>query len=118
MKISIVYDQNHNCLIGKFIGDLEAKHVNEYGQEILKMVKIHDCKRFLNDLREADIKLSITDLYFASIEAMMGEFNRTWKRALVVKKMTQEIEFYEITASNKGLNLKVFDNYDQALEWL
>lgn len=118
MKISVVYDEKHNCLIGKWIGAFELKHVEEYGDEILSLAKIHKCKRFLNDMREADIKLSITDLYYASAEATTGEFDRTWKRALVVKEKTKEIEFYEITASNKGIIIKIFDDYNEALEWL
>lgn len=118
MKISVVYDESLNCLIGKYVGIFEPKHVNAYGNEILKLAKIHRCKRFLNDLREAEFKFSITDLYYASAEAIVGEFDRSWKRALVLKEKTKETEFYEITANNKGLTLKIFDNYNEALEWL
>lgn len=118
MKISVTYDEVHNCLYGKAVGAFEPKHVKEYGDEILRVARIHNCKRFLNDMREADLRLSITDLYYASAEAMIGEFDRTWKRALIVKELTKEIEFYEITATNKGLIIKVFDNYDEALKWL
>ncbi len=84
----------------------------------MKLAKDHKCKRFLNDMREAEIKLSITDLYYASAEAILSEFDRTWKRAILVKEKTRELEFYEITASNKGLTLKVFEDYDEALDWL
>lgn len=118
MKIRVIYDETHDCLIGKYTGLLEPGNVKEYGDEILKLVKIHDCKRFLNDMREAEIKLSITDLYYASADAIVSKFDREWKRAIVVKKKTGEMEFYEITARNKGLTLKVFEDYDEALAWL
>ncbi len=100
MKITVEYNQVHNCLVGKFIGTIEAKHVREYAEEVLKLVRIHDCKRFLNDMREAEIKMSIADLYYVSAEAAVEEFDRSWKR------------------KNKGLNLKTFDNFDEALVWL
>lgn len=118
MKISVTYDEAHDCLVGKYVGVLEPKNVKEYGDEILRLTRIHDCKRLLNDMREAEIKLSITDLYYASAEAIMGEFNRNWKRAVVVKEKTEEMDFYEITATNKGLTIKVFDDYKEALAWL
>jgi hypothetical protein len=118
MKITVEYDQTHNCLTGKFVGKMKFIHVKEYAQEFLKLARVHDCKRILSDLREADIKLSIADLYYASAEAAVGEFDQSWKRALVVKEMTKEIEFYEITATNKGLIVKTFDDYDEALAWL
>lgn len=118
MKITVEYNQVHNCLVGKFIGTMEAKHVGEYAQEILKVARIHDCKRFLNDMRETDIKMSIADLYFVSAEAVVEEFDRSWKRAVLVKEKTKDVEFYEITAKNKGLVLKTFDNFDEAMAWL
>ena len=118
MKIHVTYDKAHNCLIGKYTGVLESGNVKEYGDEIVKWTRIHPCKRFLNDMRDAEIKLSITDLYYVSSEAIMSEFDREWKRAVVVKEKTKELEFYEITASNKGLTLKVFDDYEKALAWL
>jgi len=118
MKITVEYDEINDCLIGKFVGIFEPKHVKLYVKEAFKLAKLHNCKRFLNDMREAEIRLSITDLYYASAETTMGEFDRSWKRAIVVNEKTQEMEFFEITASNKGLTLKVFDDYDEALAWL
>jgi len=118
MKITVEYNQVHNCLVGKFIGTIEPKHVGEYAEEVLKLVRIHDCKRFLNDMREAEIKMSIADLYYVSAEAAVEEFDRSWRRAVLVKEKTEELEFYEITGKNKGLDLKIFDDFDEALEWL
>jgi len=118
MKITVEYNQVHNYLVGKFIGTMEPKHVGEYAQEILKLARIHDCKRFLNDMRETEMKLSIADLYYASAEAAVEDFDRSWKRAVLVKEKTKEIEFYEITAKNKGLDVRTFDNFDEALAWL
>ena len=118
MKITVEYNQVHNCLVGKVIGAMEPKHVGVYAQEILKLVRIHDCKRFLNDMREVELKLSIADLYYASAEAAVEEFDLRWKRAVLVKELTKEFEFYEITAKNKGLDVRIFDNFDEAMAWL
>jgi hypothetical protein len=50
MKIRVTYDKTHNCLIGTYTGVPESENVKEYGDEIVKMTRIHNCKRFLNDL--------------------------------------------------------------------
>jgi hypothetical protein len=118
MKITVEFDQNHHCLVGKFVGVIEPMHVKEYAQEVLKLARFHDCKRFLNDMREAEINMSFADLYYATADAVVEEFDRSWKRAILVKELTKEIEFWEVTATNKGITLKIFDNYNEALAWL
>jgi len=118
MKITVEYNPVHDCLIGKFIGTIEPKHVAGYVDEILKLARIHNCKRFLNDMREAEIKMSIAELYYASAKTAREEFDRSWKRAILVKEKTAEIEFLEVTAKNKGLDLKIFDNFEEAMAWL
>lgn len=118
MKISVEYNQVHDCLVGKFIGTLEPKHVGSYLQEVLRLARVHDCKRFLNDMREAEIKFSISELYYASAEVAVGEFNRSWKRAMLVKEKNKEIEFLEITTKNKGFDFKIFEDFDEAIAWL
>ena len=102
MNITVEYNQAHNCLVGKFIGTMEPKHVGEYAQEVLKLARIHDCKRFLNDMRETEIKLSIGDLYYASAEAAVEEFDRSWKRAVLVKEKTRKSNSMRLRQKTKA----------------
>ena len=108
MKITVEYNPVHDCLVGKVIGILEPKLVGQYLQEVLKLARIHDCKRFLNDMRETEIKFSISELYYASAKAAVEEFDRSWKRAMLVREKTRDMEFLEITAKNKGFDMKNF----------
>jgi len=118
MSFDITYDKDHNCLMGKFIGELNAESVKIYMKEIEMMAKSHDCKRFINDLREANILLSISDFYKAPARMATGAFDRSWRRAIVVKQKLDKLDFFETTSANQGFQAKVFEDMDEALEWL
>jgi len=87
-------------------------------QEVVHRAKENNCKRFLNDLQIANISLSIADLYETPAMVLQEEFDRTWKRAVVVKEGSDKTDFYETTASNRGISIKVFTHKNEALAWL
>ena len=118
MDFEITYDPEMKCVVGKLNGIMDTQTVRIYVKEISAVAKKHNCKKFINDLREAEIKLSITDLYNAPKEVTTDEFDRTWKRAIVVKERTDSISFFETTSRNQGFQVKIFDNIEEALEWL
>jgi len=118
MSFSIDYDQRHDCLLGAFEGDLNKQEVKAYVQEVVHRAKENNCKRFLNDLQIANISLSIADLYETPAMVLQEEFDRTWKRAVVVKEGSDKTDFYETTASNRGISIKVFTHKNEALAWL
>ena len=118
MRFEITYNQEHNFLMGKFIGDLNSENAKVYMNEIERAAKKHDCKRFINDLREATILLSIGDFYNAPARMATGAFGRSWRRAIVVKQKLDKLDFFETTSANQGFYVKVFEDMDEALKWL
>ena len=118
MNFDITYNPEINCLIGKVTGDLDIDTVKEYVRKISSMAEKHDCKRFINDLREANIRLSIANFYNAPNLVSGKVFDRTWERAILVKKKTDKLSFFETTSLNQGFHVKVFESFDEALEWL
>ena len=118
MNFEITYSEKYNCLMGKFTGELTLENIKEYVKEITNMVIKHDCKRLINDLREATIKLSIADFFNAPRIASDEIFDRSWKRAIIVKEKTDKLSFFETTSLNQGFHVKVFLNIEDALKWL
>lgn len=118
MKYSVIYDEKINVLIAKFSGELSKENAGEFINEIAKVAKKHNCKRIINDLNEADIKLTISDLFSHPHSSLKEEFDASWKRAIVVKKLTEEMTFFETTAQNQCVRVKVFCDFYEALEWL
>ena len=118
MKYNVIYNQEYNCLIGKYVGDLNIESVKKYAKEISKMARIHDCKRFINDLREATILLSVANFYDAPSIVSIDEFDRTWKRAIITNQNFDKLNFFETTSINQGFDVKIFQDINEALEWL
>jgi hypothetical protein len=104
--------------MGKFIGELTLESIKEYVNDITKLANAHNCKRLINDLREANIKLSMADFFNAPRIASDKVFDRTWKRAIIVKKKTDKLSFFETTSLNQGFQVKVFLTIEDALKWL
>lgn len=119
MPFKVIYNKENNCLRGTVNGNFEAEHVPAYVQEVEKLAKKHKCKRFLNDFRKANVHLSVLNLYEVPDKTVAKEFNRTWKRAILVnEKDIKQMSFLETTSYNKGVPLKVFTDESEAMEWL
>lgn len=64
--------------------------MKEYIQEITVIAKSHNCKRAISDLRKANIDVSIIDLYHIPKTVVNLDFDRNWKRAVVIKNDDKE----------------------------
>ena len=104
--------------MGKFTGEFTLENVKKYVSEIVKVAKIHDCKRLMNDLREANINFSLADFFNAPRIISDKVFDRSWRRAIIVKEKTDKLSFFETTSLNQGFHVKVFLNPEDALKWL
>jgi hypothetical protein len=100
-------------------GDLNPLTLPDYLDKILQFAKMHKCKRFLNDLRNAKINFTMAELYEASKLVITEEFDRSWVRAILVKEENlDKANFYETVLRNKGVKVKVFTNIYKAKRWL
>lgn len=119
MPFKVVYNKEHECLRGTVNGNFEADHVRAYVREVERIAKKHKCKRFLNDFRKANIHLSILNLYEVPDKVVEEEFNRSWKRAILINETDfEKMSFLETTSFNSGIPLRVFTSEDEAIEWL
>lgn len=87
-------------------------------RKMIEISEVYKCKRVIHDISGAENKFSITDLYYLPSKVAAKGFDRTWKRAIIVKELFEEVEFYEDTANNQGVQVKVFTKIEDALKWL
>ena len=117
--ISVDYQPENECIAGVFTGMLNPESVKEYMLEINKAARKHDCKHMISDLRKASLHASISGLYYVLNSVVNDEFNKTWRRAIVVKAQDlAKISFYEKATYNRGIALRVFTDIDLAMGWL
>ena len=100
VKYTVSYDNKDNCIIGRFSGEFNKESMKEYLKEIVKLTKINNCNRFINDLSRAHINVSIIDLYSIPEKVNVNGFDHKWKRAVIVKEIDEDLGFFETTAKN------------------
>jgi hypothetical protein len=120
MKIDVSFDEEHNCVVGRFEGDLMLDTAKKYISEAVKVANKHPCQRILNDLRGANVVLSIFDLYELPSLVVTEGLDHRWRRAVLVDPTVdlEKVDFYELVASNRGLTVRMFTDYDKAIQWL
>lgn len=104
-------------------GDFCIDEGGEILQEALDLVKQYDCRLVLDDLREANLRFSITELFMLpkliqEVSKEEGLPFQLYKRAVVAKIYSSNLKFAENVLNNRGHTMKVFTNLDEALKWL
>ncbi len=118
MKYSVSYDPDSDCVFGCIEGNFDLQGAVDFAKEVVNVTSSNNCKRFLNDLRKTQLKLSTLELYGTS--RMLDEMglNRQTKRAFVINELTGDLKFFETASIDYGHIVKVFDDYDKAFRWL
>jgi hypothetical protein len=118
MTFCVHFDDEHDCFIGSFIGRLDSSTVGPYTEQLRSEASKHECRRFLNDMRRAEIDFTTFELY--GLPGILGAagFDRSWRRAIVAHEQFEDYYFYETVAVNRGYQVKVFADFDEAMTWL
>ena len=89
-------------------------------QMIVNLCKEHDCQRVLVDDRVVTYTASISSIFYLVKYYAEVDIPRHIKRAAVVANSIykETNSFFETTAYNRGINLRVFYNHEEAEAWL
>ena len=83
MTFNVSYDQANECVIASFTGTLDAKTAQVYAEEIAGTASKHDSKRVLNDMRQAKVDLSTSEIFRLREMLDTVGVDLSWKRAIV-----------------------------------
>lgn len=101
-------------------GNITADEVRSVRENAIAMINANNLNKICCDIRGAYLDLSGVDLFnFAASNKKV--YPKIIKTALVysVRKNDQDdLLLYQATASRRGFNLKIFENYDKAIQWL
>ena len=118
MPHSLRYDPDIDCIILTFEGTVTINTIKEVAPQVARKCEETGCMRVLNDMSAAVIDVSFMDV-FNSPEVMdKSNVSRITKRALVVPTSFAEAHFLETVTRNRGHNLMVFHDIDEARQWL
>jgi len=112
------YIEDQRVVLCRTFGHYELMNGVELLKELVLWLKKNNCKKCLVDHSAATVSMSTTVSYSRPNEFKNLGFNNTSSGAIVFKELTQECYFYEDVCQNRGWNVKVFDNYNEAMDWL
>lgn len=92
---------------------------------LTEMVKVvgekfreYQCGKCLIDHRKADVSMKTLPSYKRPQLYNEIGFSHNQKGAILFKELSDDHRFYENACQNRGWNVRVFDDYEEALKWL
>ncbi|MDP8217758.1 MAG: hypothetical protein P9M03_03420 [Candidatus Theseobacter exili] len=118
MSHELRYDSDIDCIFLCFQGRVTIELITEIAPEVARMSAKTGCHRLLNNMSAATVDISISDLYYSPEVMDKSGVLRTLKKALVVPPSFDESGFLEDVTRNRGHNLMVFKDIENAKKWL
>ena len=102
----------------KVSGDYNQKTSGEILDEIIKRLSESQHNLLLMDVRGMEVESSIFMEFTDAEEAARKLLGKAHKIASVCDKETEEfVSFFEMVACNRGVNVKMFYNEQEAIDW-
>jgi hypothetical protein len=99
-------------------GRFNLARLKQIAPEVASLSNESGCLHILNDMSYATIDVSVLDVYSSPQQMDDAGITRSTKRALVVPKSFEHAHFLETVTRNRGHDLKVFFDRDEAINWL
>lgn len=111
----------HGLLVLDFEGELSRQDCVRATRETLARLEAGRADGVLVDARQASCALGVGDIYAVPAMWEHASVHRGSALAMLVDgatAQTRDLEFFENTCRNRGWNVCVFGDYDEALAWL
>lgn len=121
--VAVEFDPRHEIVVCTLEGDVVAADADYSRGEVVRLLKTHQCSAVLVDIRDSNSTLSLMEVFrqadetsaaFASVDLKYQQV----KRAIVANEPGGDASFYETVASNRGHNVRLFLDVDEAIAWL
>jgi len=117
MPYSIHYDKEISCIMVVVDGELDIALLQRMASETATITNRQDCRLILNDLRKAKPS-KVFEVYKMPEIAAQSGINQSYRRALVVGDKAPDFHFLETVFINRGNKVKMFENFEEARDWL
>jgi hypothetical protein len=112
MPYSVKYHPKFDCVFAKIEGKIDIKIAQEFAKEAIKQTAEHNCRKLLNDLRKAQVKLSTFDIYHLPSSIEKAGLDHLCKRALLVSRDFDDYRFFENISRSHGHLVEIFTDSD------
>lgn len=120
MEYHVEYDADRGVCTVTVTGPHQRPHDSEELQRFArKFGRERNCRRFLFDMTRAEIHAQTMDTFATGTVRVDTDYSQRVQRiALVYADRSADQRFLETVACNRGYQVQVFDNVDDAMTWL
>ena len=120
MELSTELDKERHILVVHVRGEYRRPHDGFEAQRfVISSYAEYGCRRILLDLTQATVVAgTMSTLETANPHPDVAKELRNFSFAAVYAEITADERFFEDAAVNRGLNVRVFDRMEPAVEWL
>lgn len=119
MEYTIEHEQPYAVCVVRVTGEHKRPGDSIVLQEVARKIRSETgCKRFLYDMRKANITCNTMDTYVTGIYPAEKQFEYDFRIALVYSGRMVDHYFMENVVGNRGYTLRVFSDIEWATSWL
>lgn len=117
------YNEDENIIETRLSEGITNKDVLDFIEKMIELTTKHECFSWIVDYTNARYKLSTMQIFDLPTEVfkrmdLLGNKKYHIKRAIIRVNDNEDFAFLENVANNRGQNLLVFSNRDDAKKWL
>ena len=119
MEASVTYDEDRAICCVRVIGTIADRNdVRSFFGPAQPVLEEQGSTRILFDIRDAEIAASTIETFKTAADPQSWGWKREYKAAVVYSEITEDDLFLETVGVNRGIQIKIFDDIDEAISWL
>ena len=110
--------ENKDIVLLRTSGTYDLETEVETLKKMASKLKKHNCNKCIFDHRETNVIAKPLKSYERSAlyERLWGD--RSTRAAAVFRKLNEDYQFFETVCRNQGWNIRIFDDFETAIDWL
>lgn len=121
MPWSLKVNENPLFIDAQYSGVITSIDLEQSVKAGLKTANEANTLTFIVDLRNITTAHSLMDLLKVISQLPVSQKGHHFKEAIIVENiehLNADIRFYETACQNRGFNVKIFTEHDEALKWI
>jgi hypothetical protein len=118
MDFTVEFILKDSIIQATVIGEFDNQELSKVSTALIEAQQEHDCYNILFDCRRAVSKLRTIEIHQRPKVAQSLGLSMHSKIAVVYKIQVDDYQFYENTAYNQGMIVKLFSDFRKARKWL
>ena len=120
---TVTYNKDLGYILTTFQGELDKSMVTEIINKALDLCAEHNCNLILSDYRNVKLELSTLNIYDVPNIILKEASKRDIaihrvKRSMILKQESSDLQFFENVSFNRGQNVRIFYDFEEAQSWL